>query len=897
MYFVVGGDCRRTLRLAALLIEHANSRGTTLFLENLVAPPREEDHVFLVKHPLALALLTPPPGLGCWVDAAHCPVAGHSGAAESSAPAPHAPAARQAVGDASPEPASEGLSAGAGEPPELWKAPSVAGLCCLKRWIELLRVAEGPFARFACDVVRNTVEVQRGRHRDSLPLSVPLATEVVFPLELDDDGRETLLSFLRVTVAGLNWMFAGARRCPCPAVSTVGHKHIFATLLARILVLAASLDDGGPDLDFELGAENLLGNQSHERFPKLRADAVDIFPTAGQVSPLKFIPDDAKSILCDPTVLFDGRQASLPRAAKVPADDAVEYAALTVRELRAGKLDLAMSVRAAATSFVVGKKDSQKQREVWHGGQLSALALPPPPPPFLASPGALTELQASDDVPLVASSRDAKIFFDQLACPEALRDYFGKAAVEVRSLLQETLGCERGMSLEEVQQHFIGCEDLTPDTVVVPRLLTVPMGFSWASYLAQSTMVGCLATVVDPRRHVLAEVEARPEFDGRPIFTVATDDVFCFERQPKGRPAEGVCPEVEQFEEALRLNNVVLNDQKSRDRVHDCTVLGLELRGGLLLAAGGRKIRHIWSCVGALRPGCLVTKKQLESLTGILTWHNLLARGLLSCLHRVYQFGSGADDTTPRPLPGRAHSELLLNASLAALWCADLRRDWSSTVAFSDASTSFGYGLCFGRLHPEAASEVARRSAPWPHHAYFTDSDTSSVKARAGLAVNLQLSSRGCKEIFSVRSRRKGPPGQLEAVAVGMGLQRLLRSQKHLGKRILFGLDAQAVLHALRKGRSSSWSLRGAIGRAGAISLAGDLKMHFFYIASNLNVADGPSRGVGWRKVRSRCRKLKTTREDRSLEKLRHACSTRGLLSDKSDWSELWSTGGRSGSA
>ena len=248
----------------------------------------------------------------------------------------------------------------------------------------------------------------------------------------------------------------------------------------------------------------------------------------------------------------------------------------------------------------------------------------------------------------------------------------------------------------------------------------------------------------------------------------------------------------------------------------------------VLFSAGGRRIKQIWSCVGALRPGFLVAKKQLESITGILTWHNLLARGLLSCLHHVYQFGGSADDKTPLPLSARAHSELLLNASLAALWCADLRRDWSSTVAFSDASTSFGYGPCFGKLHPEEAAEVARLAAPWPHHTHFADSDMSSAKPRAGSAVNLQMKSRKCKEVFSVRSRRKGPPGQLEATAVAMSLQRLLRSPRHLGKRILFGLDAQAVLHALRKGRSSSWSLRRALAHAGALSLAGNLKMYFF---------------------------------------------------------------------
>ena len=304
---------RRTLVLTALTCERVhNRRGVMLFVENLVEPPKTEKSVMRATHLLALAPVIPPPGLGSWhASGCHatggCSEATHQGA-ELWQPAEQA---QQLDGQTKPdaaglktqsyipeeggrgldkqparpsteegeraEKAAEGLATGAGDLPVSWKAPSSAAVSCLAQWVTLLRSAEGPFARFARGVVENTIEIQHGCHRDPLPLSVPLMTDVVFPAGLSDDDCGTFLDFLRVTVAGLKWMFAGARRCRCPAVSTVGHKRVFASLLARILVMAASLDEGAPVLDCERGVDNLLGNQSIDMFPELRADAVDIF--------------------------------------------------------------------------------------------------------------------------------------------------------------------------------------------------------------------------------------------------------------------------------------------------------------------------------------------------------------------------------------------------------------------------------------------------------------------------------------------------------------------------------------------------------------------------------------------------------------------------------------------
>ena len=121
-------------------------------------------------------------------------------------------------------------------------------------------------------------------------------------------------------------------------------------------------------------------------------------------------------------------------ATTTPAD-LIEYAALTARQLRAGILELSDTVLANASSFMVSKRDGERQREVWNGSRISSLAARPPMPPRLANPCALAELIFSDDVPLVASSRDAEVFFNQLLAPEYLRPFLGKAPLRVKDFL------------------------------------------------------------------------------------------------------------------------------------------------------------------------------------------------------------------------------------------------------------------------------------------------------------------------------------------------------------------------------------------------------------------------------------------------------------------------------
>ena len=82
-------------------------------------------------------------------------------------------------------------------------------------------------------------------------------------------------------------------------------------------------------------------------------------------------------------------------------------------------------------------------------------------------------------------------------------------------------------------------------------------------------------------------------------------------------------------------------------------------------------------------------------------------------------------------------------------------------------------------------------------------------------------------------------------------------------------VDAQAVLFALIKGRSSAPTLRFEVRRIAAHALAADVLLHFLWVPSEHNPADAPSRGLRWRSSHRRPpRTTRPTRLERYLNTL-----------------------------
>ena len=186
--------------------------------------------------------------------------------------------------------------------------------------------------------------------------------------------------------------------------------------------------------------------------------------------------------------------------------------------------------------FAVGKKDSLKMREVWHGSALSEAARRPPPPPYLASPTSLLHLESSDAEPLLVSKRDGRCLFDQLAAPVELQEFFGRPPVRLRELV-----ATGDISRAELMHftHDLKCAD--DHVLVYPASRVWPMGFAWSSCIAQTSMLKVCETAVLETNRIMCDSLPTP-YRQREVFALATDDIMLFfEATNSGAPTRSSC--------------------------------------------------------------------------------------------------------------------------------------------------------------------------------------------------------------------------------------------------------------------------------------------------------------------------------------------------------------------
>ena len=83
------------------------------------------------------------------------------------------------------------------------------------------------------------------------------------------------------------------------------------------------------------------------------------------------------------------------------------------------------------------------------------------------------------------------------------------------------------------------------------------------------------------------------------------------------------------------------------------------------------------------------------------------------------------------------------------------------------------------------------------------------------------------------------------------GFKWVLRLVWRHSKRTVLLVDAQAVMGAVGRGRSSARCLSRDVAYVGALAMAGDLALKLVHILSEDNPGDVPSRGRHWRRRRS----------------------------------------------
>ena len=118
------------------------------------------------------------------------------------------------------------------------------------------------------------------------------------------------------------------------------------------------------------------------------------------------------------------------------------------------------------------------------------------------------------------------------------------------------------------------------------------------------------------------------------------------------------------------------------------------------------------------------------------------------------------------------------------------------------------------------------------------------VKERQGHQVDFPIGRSAFRTVAQKRAKYTEHSGAMEAGAITLACRWLARSRQHHQRRVVILVDAQAVLYAHVKGRSSAATLSRPLRRAAAVLLATGTTPRFVYVPSESNPADLPSRGV-----------------------------------------------------
>ena len=183
-------------------------------------------------------------------------------------------------------------------------------------------------------------------------------------------------------------------------------------------------------------------------------------------------------------------------------------------------------------------------------------------------------------------------------------------------------------------------------------------------------------------------------------------------------------------------------------------------------------------------------------------------------------------------------------ATLAALAAVDMERPGLPLIAACDAAQAYGFGVAVRACDVGAATELACQATQLDRYLHLDGVTEGFVHKEAyGTPVVLPFDIASFTPVLSLKAKHKEHSGAMEAQGVVLLAQWAARSAERHGARLVAAIDAQAVLGAVKKGRSSKPTFKRQITRLAATCLAADLQLLTVWVPSAHNPADAPSRG------------------------------------------------------
>ena len=519
-----------------------------------------------------------------------------------------------------------------------------------------------------------------------------------------------------------------------------------------------------------------------------------------------------------------------------------------------GTLSFSHQCRGRVGAFTVSKKDKivegvvkKRQRLVLDCRQTNLL-FKPSPHTELGSLASLAELTLHPSQQLYISGADIQDCFYAVHIPEKMMRYF---------CLEFDISSEEACMVSGGSLSDVGGP-------VSPCINVLPMGFSWSFFLVQ---------------HIHQSAVLRS-------LSISEDDLFLDGRPPPQISSSGTysmpyCDNIHSISSDKSLCNqgkqkIVSELAGQGFTIHeeeDASTLFNTL-GGLVDGDSGRvgmTSRRAWDLVQAFEyvSEHVVSREVMQKLLGHAMFFSTINRGGMSVFRRLYDFVEHCK--TPRRLNEQERQECLIFSGLIPLLFADLRKQWSNTLFCTDASPD-GYGVCCRDVEQTTAESLGRWNERWRFKRLGPEEWAPRRRALGrdpfvdGTTVvgdeweydqndNVEQNEDFPEVPLSVveasqwKTVLMGKWRSSEAITVKEGralvlcLRRLCRSSRSRGLRHVILVDSFSLALATHKGRARSFDLLRITQQIAALTLAGGFSVRLRWIASEHNVADGPSRG------------------------------------------------------
>lgn len=587
------------------------------------------------------------------------------------------------------------------------------------------------------------------------------------------------------------------------------------------------------------------------KYPTLLAEKVDLPNKAGTCNPQCLVPDSLASAVSSQEEVFTVDDARLMETDLHVGVDREEYLKLVVRQLECGKTRLRRNIKAVGSVFSVAKS-GERQREVWNGSFVSALAEKPPPPMLLANPSCFVDLVFQPHEEVFMSKRDVHTCFDVLKAPESLQPWFGRPPVTLFELQRVT-----GFPVELFLPYVADVEtsDVDIGEKLYPASTVWPMGFSWSSCVAQASTVACCVEA-GVRQESFLCMDSPPPAIGEAC-GVATDDTFFFHTDK----VLGL-KRLKALDAAFERHGMPKNATKDVTLQDNMTALGCKLsaKPGAAEPVSAKMVPLFLAWLGLLSTRS-ASPLAVNRALGVQQWFCLLSRPLFSILDRTYEFVRQEPGNKIVDLPGGVCAEIAVSVFLMPLLGADLERQYLPLITACDASPDFGFGVAYMKCQQDVAEQVGRLAERRGDFVkFFLQPGEPEPKDRLGVPHLLPFHQKQFSIAISAKAKFQAHSGALEAHGLLLALKWLCRRPSHFHHRLVVLIDAKAVLGAASKGRTSAPAIRGVVRHIGALLLATGTLLRLVYVPTEHNPADAPSRGKRFRHKGRARRRTKRSR-------------------------------------